>query len=287
MPNAIRINPEFRKRVLTLLWKLRIRKPVYNPQVFQRWEDAFASIDVDSSPWSNSAWIRFVLDKGTEGENYHTRAFTKILAKVSDFTKFQIWDVGGGSGETYRVVKNSFAAKELDPPSWVVIDSGPLVREGEAWAEREEISSIKFIDYELSPNWLQSEEQKPDLVLVSSTLHYMHNPLGFLKTLVANVSPDFIVLTRLPLHENAPTIRFGVQNVRVALRNLGQATVALIPPRQLLNEMKELGYEIRESTSKDCLPLQNYFEVGCSDSTYEDVRLHAIAFQKSQLTHHS
>lgn len=274
-----------KRSLFFILWKLGLREPTYLPIVLQNWPSLDRRDRKNKNPWRSTAWVNHVTGKGPQDcVNNHVSPLLALISNAPSRRDILVLDIGGGSGETFRCVRSNVSEDVLPRVRWKVIDGGPLLDAGRVMHNSEvDRNQLEFIDF--SETWDTPVRQKDTLtiVFISGTVHYIEEPQKFLGDICKKVSPDYFLITRLPIHVDAPNLAYAIQNVRVGRRTVGRAAVAMFPPQVIESWMADMGYStvVVEGLLEHEPPSQGYFEAGCDNHDYEDIKLTALMFSKS------
>lgn len=255
------------------------RKPVYNPTVYYRLEDAPQQRDV----WNTQSWMRHAETSLRENvtrlpvADHEIDMVTASLLRI-DLSALprtvSIVDIGGGAGLHYYIAQNALT-KIQAKCKFTVID-GPLNCSMGAshFAGNSDVQFFNFADGGLDHAFASCGSSP--VVNISSTLHYIADWQSALKS-IADRAPSIVCITRHPSADAATKDAFAIQNIITGFGNCGSALVRLIPGATLVNAMKSLGYSCL--SDKGISGSANfYWSKGCSDPSYRETTLRSYIF---------
>ena len=116
--------------------------------------------------------------------------------------KLSVLDFGGALGSSYY--QNRGLLSHLAPLQWHVVEQPHFVATGQAEFETQQ---LRFFP-DLAASW---QAATPDVVLLSSVLQYLDDPMTLLRE-IADLAPRFILVDRTPVLDEGAE-RIVVQNV--------------------------------------------------------------------------
>jgi putative methyltransferase (TIGR04325 family) len=269
---------------------VRSSKPIYNPQVY------FSNSDlpiIRDDLWNCANWIEHVEDTLRDNwdmlaPNIHQQglidAFT-IAYCIGPNRKLQVLDIGGGCGVYYPVFKKGIALLDAKY-AYKVIDSASNCKLGMKYFPND--TGIVFLNADrtkltdLFTPVMQSTIPVSNVVNISSTLQYILDWRDFLRGILSH-APTTVCISRLPICENTNTDAFAIQNVTSSKGFCGSTAVNLFGSDSIVSFMRDNHYNLvlEDFVKKNDT---NYFENGCSDSSYTSMTLKSLVFCKEQLS---
>ena len=158
--------------------------------------------------YSDPTFNKFIVEKVQSfSENFQTHRILdsnnlKIIAAIGLLSESpRILDIGGSAGTHFFLAKTIYPQKNFE---WRIIENETLVKE----TTKDEIDSqLNYYSEFMSA----TENYAPDLIILSSTLQYLVEPLEKLKALIA-LGSNYILVTKTPMSNETP--KTVIQNSR-------------------------------------------------------------------------
>lgn len=148
---------------------------------------------------------------------FPTLAALLLIAARND-NRLSVLDFGGALGSSYY--QNRGLLSHLQSLSWHVVEQDHFVAAGQAEFQNEQLRFFSTIGESAAAS-------RPDVVLLSSVLQYLEDPVGVLAQL-ANLGVDYILVDRTPILEAGPE-RIVVQTVPPSIYPASYACRLLAP----------------------------------------------------------
>ena len=158
--------------------------------------------------YSDPTFNKFILEKVQSfSESFQTHRILdsnnlKIMTAISLLSESpRILDIGGSAGTHFFLAKTIYPQKNFE---WRIFENETLVNET---TKTENDSQLNYYSDFISA----TENYAPDLIILSSTLQYLVEPLEKLKTLVG-LGSKYILVTKTPMSNGTP--KSVIQNSR-------------------------------------------------------------------------
>jgi len=148
---------------------------------------------------------------------FPTLAALLLIAARND-NRLSVLDFGGALGSSYY--QNRGLLSHLQSLSWHVVEQDHFVAAGRAEFQNEQLRFFSTIGESAAAS-------RPDVVLLSSVLQYLEDPVGVLAQL-AKLGVDYILVDRTPILEAGPE-RIVVQTVPPSIYPASYACRLLAP----------------------------------------------------------
>ena len=154
--------------------------------------------------YSDPTFNKFILEKVQSfAERFQTHRILdsnnlKIITAIGLLSESpRILDIGGSAGTHFFLAKTIYPQKDFE---WRIYENEALVKE----------TTKKEIDSQLNYYWdfiSVIENYAPDLIILSSTLQYLDEPLEKMKALI-DLGSHYILVTKTPMSEGMPKTVF-------------------------------------------------------------------------------
>lgn len=170
-----------------------------------------------------------------------------------------VTDIGGAAGFAYFMTKSLLSKLKQDNVHilWNVVETAAMVKE----AKKLEMAELKFTSFEDFNKQLSKikEEENLDnsnILMISSTLQYLENPLEFLEMVLKSRRFDYIWITRTPLIHDCHSETFSIQSSKLsangpqiesnmcATKKTIDYVITFLPLETVKMSLKQNGYEI-------------------------------------------
>jgi putative methyltransferase (TIGR04325 family) len=197
----------------------------------------------------------FLVDKGKHfAEKFNDKRVIdsnslKVVTAIGLLDKnVQILDVGGSVGTHHFLAKLLYPQKSFE---WRIVENKSMVE----LQNQQEISAELKYYHDLS---VAIEGFKPDLIILSSSLQYLDEPLKKLKVL-ANLGSKFLLITKTPMSKKGPITIIQTSN----WNSNGPGEYAMPEKkRKLRNKCQILSFkEVLDILSVDYQVLMRFDEV--------------------------
>ena len=251
-----------------LLTSLRIAKRFFakeKPPYKKLISNDYSTLQIYSSDvWNSENWINHVKNslklKSQRKLNIQEKTVVKSLQILSllNFDHTNVIDYGGGPGVLIHSL-SKFAEENNFNLEISIIDNKANIVIGQK--EHADKKNIQFYDFKKIESFKFLETNKSHnagLILnISSVLQYIHNYKIFLKSILEEINPNIICITRFIRCENTEHDAYTIQNISTPLGFCGSTIVNLFGKNSLADTMKDLNYQIYLKTiiSKVMLPI--------------------------------
>ena len=158
--------------------------------------------------YSDPTFNKFIVEKVQSfSENFQTHRILdsnnlKIITAIGLLSESpRILDIGGSAGTHFFLAKTIYPQKNFE---WRIFENETLVNET---TKKEKDSQLNYYSQFVSA----TEIYVPDLIILSSTLQYLTEPLEKLKVLV-DLGSNYILVTKTPMSDVTP--KTVIQNSR-------------------------------------------------------------------------
>lgn len=136
------------------------------------------------------------------------------------------------------------------------------------------ISSLKFLE--------KNKLHNTGLILnITSVIQYIPNYKSFLKSILEEINPNIICITRFIRCENTENDAYTIQNVSTPLGFCGSTTVNLFGKSSLVDTMKDLNYQILFEDYNSKGDASNYF-INIDNKKYREMTDVSYSFIKTK-----
>jgi putative methyltransferase (TIGR04325 family) len=155
-----------------------------------------------------------------------------LMIMLSKTNTLNIIDFGGALGSSY--FQNIHLLKMFTHCTWSVIEQENYVEAGKKHIHQE------FLHFYHTIESCVNDQNKPNIVLLSSVLQYLDQSYTILDTLL-HLKPDVIVIGNTPILNSDTDDMFFVQNVPTRIYDASYP-VCFFNYTKLITKIKELGY---------------------------------------------
>ena len=226
-----------------------LKKPTYEPKIYYDYNDISETTDGDSL-WESENWIDHVKNslklKSQREVNIHEKAVIKSLQILSlyNFEHTHVIDYGGGPGVLIHNLLKFSEEKNFSIKISIIDSKANILLGQKKYADKK---NIYFYDYKeiSSLKSLKNKLHNTGFILnISSVLQYIPNYKSFLKSILEEINPNIICITRFIRCENTENDAYTIQNVSTPLGFCGSIKVNLFGKSSLVDTMKDLNYQI-------------------------------------------
>lgn len=254
--------------------------PSFDPNIYYSLNE-INQVHLVEQPWDNLNWIRHVqdsLDKACEvrNETVHHEMILNIISfckALYPSMNINVFDIGGGTGLFYPVVREMFS-DNWHNINWIVVDSTANIVIGKQKFIGDQ--QIIFCDSEKFKELSYDKQNSISILNISSTLHYILEWEKFLEQIISELNPQAVAITRVPTCIDATHQAYAIQHITTCYGYCGFTKVVLFSSGSIENKMNSLGF-IRSSQPKIDHSI-SHFDHGCIDKSYEEMQCVAYSF---------
>lgn len=264
------------------------KKPTYDQKIYYDYNE-INEVTNDDSVWESENWINHVKNslklKSQRKLNIHEKTVVKSLQILSllNFDHTNVIDYGGGPGVLIHSLSKFAEENNFNPEISIIDNKANIVIGQKEYADKK---NIQFYDFKKISSFKFLETNKSHnagiILNISSVLQYIPKYKSFLKSILEEINPNIICITRFIRCENTEHDAYTIQNISTALGFCGSTIVNLFGKNSLVDTMKDLNYQILFEDYNFKGDASHYF-MNCDNKKYREMTDVSYAFIKNKI----
>ena len=266
------------------------KKPIYDQKIYHNYREANKGKYGDAV-WESKNWINHVKNslklrlRPQYKLNIHEKAVIKSsqILSLLNFKYTHVIDYGGGPGVLIYPLFKFADENNINLKISVIDNKANIIIGQKKYSDKK---NVHFYDYKKisDSNIFKINKSGNDgsILNISSVLQYVSNYKNFLKSILQEINPDIVCVTRFIRCENAEHDAYTVQNISTSFGFCGSTVVNLFGKNSLVETMKNLNYEILFKDYKYIGDAAHYFN-SCDDEKYRKMTDTSYTFIKNKI----
>ncbi|OUW67194.1 MAG: hypothetical protein CBD60_00130 [Flavobacteriaceae bacterium TMED200] len=263
------------------------KKPTYDQKIYYNYNEINEAINADSV-WESENWINHVKNslnlKSQLKLNKYEKTVRKSLQMLSllNFDHTNVIDYGGGTGVLIHNLSKFAEDNSFNLEISIIDNKANIVIAQKEYADKK---NIQFYDFKKISSLKFLATNKSDnvgiILNISSVLQYIPKYKSFLKSILEEINPNIICITRFIRCENTEHDAYTIQNISTPHGFCGSTIVNLFGKNSLVDTMKDLNYQILFEDYNFKGDASHYF-MNCDNKKYREMTDVSYAFIKKK-----